>query len=236
MKRGWNEQYKNPTFLSLGTEVSADVVRFYKSLKKEWRVREVETGIERYDATTLRVIDLGCGNGKNSVYLADRGAEVVGLDISPEAIAQAKKLAADTNVIVDFRVGSIGEPLPFADGQFNLALDMTVSHCLPPTERKNFISETARILEKDGRLFARLLCADGDRNVKKLLEVYPGPDKESYMLPDTGLPEWPLSKEKLMELYAQYFEIDNLQRTWHYATFNGQKHKRAYWVMEGRRK
>ncbi|MBS2028643.1 MAG: methyltransferase domain-containing protein [Deltaproteobacteria bacterium] len=45
------------------------------------------------DLTGLRVLDLGCGEGSNSVFLALNGAQVVGLDISPRLIELAKKRA-----------------------------------------------------------------------------------------------------------------------------------------------
>jgi ubiquinone/menaquinone biosynthesis C-methylase UbiE len=231
----WDDEYRNPTFLSLGTEPSADIMRFYKGLKKEWRIEEIETGNPRKDAESLRVIDLGCGTGKNAVYFMERGAYAVGLDISSEAIAQAMRLAQDKGVPDNFQVADLSKPLPFDDRQFNIALDMTTSHCLAPDARKQFIKETARVLEKGGQLFGRILCLDGDANAKQLLEKFPGPEG-SYILPETKLPEWPLSKEKLMELYSPYFEIVMLERTWHYAPFGGKKFKRAYWLLKGKRK
>jgi len=49
-----------------------------------------------------RVLDLGCGQGRNSVWLATLGHEVTGLDLSPVAIDQARRLAAEAGVDVEF--------------------------------------------------------------------------------------------------------------------------------------
>jgi 2-polyprenyl-3-methyl-5-hydroxy-6-metoxy-1,4-benzoquinol methylase len=47
-------------------------------------------------APGMRVLDIACGEGRNSVWLAKLGCEVVGVDISPLALNKARKLALDT--------------------------------------------------------------------------------------------------------------------------------------------
>lgn len=49
-----------------------------------------------------RVLELACGEGRNSVWLAAQGHHVTGVDISPNALIKARKLAADRNVSVEF--------------------------------------------------------------------------------------------------------------------------------------
>lgn len=53
--------------------------------------------------TPRRVLDLGCGQGRNSVWLASQGHQVTGLDLSEVGIAHANELAAAVGVSVDFR-------------------------------------------------------------------------------------------------------------------------------------
>ncbi len=50
-----------------------------------------------------RVLDLGCGQGRNSVWLATQGHQVAGLDVSDVGIAHGNELAAAVGVAVDFR-------------------------------------------------------------------------------------------------------------------------------------
>lgn len=50
-----------------------------------------------------KVLDLGMGEGRNSVYLAQKGFEVTGVDFAPTALGRAEKLAADTGVKVDIQ-------------------------------------------------------------------------------------------------------------------------------------
>src|SRR5215469_2761534 len=49
-----------------------------------------------------RVLDLGCGEGRDSVYFAARGFEVTGLDVSPEAVAKGRRLAEEREVQVQW--------------------------------------------------------------------------------------------------------------------------------------
>jgi len=47
-----------------------------------------------------RVLDIACGEGRNSVWLASLGCQVLGMDVSPLALTKARQLAADRGVTV----------------------------------------------------------------------------------------------------------------------------------------
>jgi SAM-dependent methyltransferase len=55
------------------------------------------------------VLDMACGQGRNAVWLAQQGHEVTGLDLSPVAIEQARRLAEDVGVDVDLTTGDVTE-------------------------------------------------------------------------------------------------------------------------------
>ena len=52
----------------------------------------------------VRVLDFACGEGRNAVWLAQQGCEVVAIDISPVAIEKARRLAAERGVHVEFEL------------------------------------------------------------------------------------------------------------------------------------
>lgn len=64
--------------------------------------------------TAGRVLDLACGPGAASVWLAERGLTVLGVDVSPVAVAQARRLAAETGVgeRCRFEVADLDDGLP----------------------------------------------------------------------------------------------------------------------------
>jgi len=59
------------------------------------------------DLEPQRVLDLGCGQGRNALWLALQGHEVTGLDLSAVAIEQAKTLAKEAGVAVRFAVADL---------------------------------------------------------------------------------------------------------------------------------
>ncbi|MBM3395642.1 MAG: class I SAM-dependent methyltransferase [Betaproteobacteria bacterium] len=76
----WDQRYRAPEYI-FGEEPNAFVRR---------QIERIPTG--------AKVLDVACGEGRNSVWLARHGCEVVGVDISPLALAKARVLAARFNV------------------------------------------------------------------------------------------------------------------------------------------
>ncbi|MBL0225506.1 MAG: class I SAM-dependent methyltransferase [Geobacteraceae bacterium] len=68
-----------------------------------------------------RALDIACGEGRNSVFLAQQGFQVTALDISEVALSKGIKRAADAEVMVDFRRVDLDE-YHFAE-QFDLIIN-----------------------------------------------------------------------------------------------------------------
>jgi SAM-dependent methyltransferase len=73
------------------------------------------------DVRGLRIIHLQCHFGLDTICLARRGATVVGLDFSPAAIAEARKLAAETGSDARFIEGNVYDARELVDGAFDMA-------------------------------------------------------------------------------------------------------------------
>jgi SAM-dependent methyltransferase len=221
----WEREYRARQLLSPSNVPHADVVRFVRWLKKEHKKRG-----ERLEFEGMRVLDLGSGAGRNSLYFAEQGADVTGLEFSPTAITIAKQFAKDSNIRIDYRLQSIGEEYPLPDVSVDIALDVTSSNSLSDAERKVYLRELARVLKPDGYLFLRALSFEGDAHAKELVRRFPGPDPDTYVHPDLGIVEKVFSRESLLAAYESIFEIRELERTQHYASVGGRTYKRSYWV------
>src|SRR5262249_6616245 len=80
-----------------------------------------------------RVLDLGCGEGRDSVYFAERGFEVTGLDVSPEALAKGRRLAEERKVQVQWLCRSmLDAPV---GGRFDLVYSCGSVHHLRRRDR-----------------------------------------------------------------------------------------------------
>ncbi|MFD4970436.1 class I SAM-dependent methyltransferase [Streptomyces sp. NPDC058424] len=100
-----------------------------------------------------RALDLGCGPGRNALYLAERGFEVDAVDLSPQAIAWARERARETGAEVRFlcqdAFGSAGSPLT---GPYDLVYDSGCFHHLPPHRRISHLALLDRVLAPGGHL------------------------------------------------------------------------------------
>jgi malonyl-CoA O-methyltransferase len=93
------------------------------------------------------VLELGCGTGRHSLWLAERGATVTALDFSDGMLAAARaKPGADA---VDFRRHDLHDPLPYADARFDLVVSALVLEHL--RELGGFFREARRVLKPAGR-------------------------------------------------------------------------------------
>lgn len=217
----WEKEYKSSQLITKKPEPQKDVLRFFKYLKKE----------EKKELSGLNILDLGCGTGRNSNYLAELGNTVVGIDISKTAIDIAKSRANEMGLNnVSYAVGDIGASYPFADNHFDLILDITSSNSLNEKERENYIKEVYRTLKKGGYLFVRGLCKDGDKNAKNLLKLSSGKEYGTYIIKELDLTERVFTEKDFREFYGRYFKIKKLLKKSGYAKFQNQSYKRNYWL------
>lgn len=112
---------------------------------------------EVMDVATLlpagRALDLGCGYGRASIYLAGLGWQVDGVDFVPEAVKQARLRSEQAGVseLVSFHLTSVTK-LDYLSGHYDFAVDVGCAHGLQPEELKEYHQELLRLL-KPGSLF-----------------------------------------------------------------------------------
>jgi SAM-dependent methyltransferase len=110
-------------------------------------------------AAGMRIVDAGCGYGRNLVHLLREGAEIFGVDANPEAIEHCQALAAMLHPELpaqNFRVGEL-DKMGFADGFADVVICNSVLHFA--RDEQHFlamVTELWRILRPGGMLFCRL--------------------------------------------------------------------------------
>lgn len=216
----WELEYQNPTFLTNSDEPQLDFKHFVKWLRKDQKV----------DLEGLRVLDLGSGTGKNSLFLAERGSNVVGIELSKTAVRMAKERAEARELDAHFQTGDIGTTIPYEDANFDVILDVVSSNSLTEAERRVYIKEMKRLLKPGGYVFVKALCKDGDKHALNLIEKFPGKEKDTYIMPMTGIIERVFSKDEIEKLYAD-FKIMHLERKSSYTIFDRKPYKRNFWIV-----
>ncbi len=94
-----------------------------------------------------RILEVACGTGRFTVMLADRGADIVGMDISEAMLEQGRRKAAATGVEgeLSFMQGDAGR-IPFPDDHFDAVFAMRFFHLAPDPE--GFIKEMRRVTKE----------------------------------------------------------------------------------------
>lgn len=128
----------------------------------------------------MRVLDAGCGSGRNLIYFLRNGYEVYGVDQSAEAIAQVRQLAsvlAPHLPADNFRVEPV-ERMSFQN-RFDAVLSSAVLHfARDDAHWQAMVAEMWRLLRPGGIFFARLASTIGIKDRITLL------DGRRYHLPD----------------------------------------------------
>ncbi|MFB7585830.1 class I SAM-dependent methyltransferase [Streptomyces sp. NPDC056169] len=147
-----------------------------------------------------RVLDLGCGPGRNSLYLASLGYAVDAVDLSATAIAWAEERAREAGAKgVRFVCGDAFTAA--LDGPYDLVYDSGCFHHLPPHRRVSYLALLDRVLAPGGH-FALTAFAAGEGGMGSEL-----PDADFYRQGklDGGLA---YTDTELRTLFADLTEID----------------------------
>lgn len=194
----WDQEYTQAEHLALSEEASGDLKKFCRWLERQTK----RTLLNPMNSA----IDLGCGNGRNLIYLSrEFGLHGIGYDSSGAAIKEAMRLANGLPLQFSTRsmAGHIGAD---AESQ-TLALDMMSSHFLKADERTHLRDEIYRVLKPGGYLFMKTFLKDGDLHTKRLIEERPGNEPGSYIHPVIGVQEYVYSEAELVAFLEEKFIV-----------------------------
>jgi SAM-dependent methyltransferase len=128
-----------------------------------------------------RILDTGCGSGRNLIYLLREGYDVHGVDADPQAVESIRKLVAQLAPalpVANFRVEAI-EAMTFPDHFADVVLSSAVLHfARDDAHFQAMVRGTWRVLKPGGLLFCRLASSIG---MERQIRLVAG---RRYLLPD----------------------------------------------------
>ena len=155
-----------------------------------------------------RALDLGCGTGRNTVYLAQKGVRVDAIDDSLVALGTMRRLVDDLDLRHLIRVHErhLQDPFPFPDGTFDLVLDSYVfCHFTDHQMKVHFLNEAQRVLNPNGR-FVSILFSPEDAYYKQ----FPLQIGHVVTDPNNGITKVLYTEKELRALFGSIYEFEYL--------------------------
>lgn len=212
----WDLEYKNADHLKLSTDHSEDLEKFTRYVIRAKRGDVLGVG--------QSVLDVGCGNGRNLIYLArEFSLRGIGYDISTSAIDIA--IGASRGFDLTYTARSIAGALDVPDNSQSLVLDMMTSHFLSKAERTFLRDEIHRVLVPGGFMFMKTFLADGDLHTRRLLIENPGTEQGAYVHPVIGVDEYVYHEDELVDFLKEKFIVHKIYKS-HRHVLKGRARKR----------
>lgn len=180
---------------------------FYNDRSKEipfFKVKGPDENLVDYFENGLapnRVLELGCGPGRNAIYMAKKGCKVEALDLSFNAIEWAKERSQEEGVLIDFQCVSLFD-FKFQPNTYDFIYDCGLFHHLAPHRRLSYLAFIKKALKKDGYFGIVCFNTNGALNTPDW-EVY----REGSLKKGIGYTEY-----RLKEVFINDFNIINFRK------------------------
>jgi SAM-dependent methyltransferase len=188
--------------------IQVEMDRIYKNIPLEeipWNIAtQPDALVELVDSGKVKpckTIDMGCGAGNYAIYLASRGFDVTGIDISPAAIKIARENAKKKGIKGNFLVADVLGDLDEVRETFDFAYDWELLHHIFPDNRKKYVQNVHKTLNLGGK-YLYVCFSEKDPQ-------FGGSGK--YRETRLGTLLYFSSADELRELFEPYFNIKELK-------------------------
>jgi len=187
-KEIWDREHQQPFMFPFVDSVvpNPGVVQFWDWLRSRGIVHP------------LRGLEICCGKGRNTIWLAGKGVEMAAFDFSESAIQEAKRRQERMSLRnkVSFTVSDALAPWPYPDHGFDFVVDCFGSSDIESEAgRNNVLAETLRVLKPGGFYSLQIDTAEMGFFAERFREA-PGPERNTLIFPN-GKVESVLSEDDI---------------------------------------
>lgn len=215
----WNREYQqgSPHFKALSSDdPSIAALNFIKYLE------------DQQIPIVGKLLTVGCGMGRNELFLAEQGFNVTGIDISEAAVSEAIYRTQARNLDINFKVLDISQHWAFKDGHFPFVLDFVTSHLLNRQQLDSYKINLKRALRDGGMFVLYTLDRSRDEEAQKLLQERPGTEPNTYVLPEMGIQERAFTLEEIAQEFP-FLTIEHSQLIHRPTRFVDHDYGRDFW-------
>lgn len=155
-----------------------------------------------------KVLDVGCGNGRNAIYLAQQGCDVYAIDFSEIALTQLHSAAVKAGVWdkINTYDCSLEEPFPFEENCFDLVLDSYVfCHFTDRRLKQKYRKELRRVTKPGGIVFVSLFSVE-DGYYRRMIGNVDGKDT-IVVDPNNGIRKQLYTDEEIKAFFSRGFKL-----------------------------
>lgn len=179
----------------------------------------------------VHLLDLGCGPGANTWFMAREGFSVAALDGSPAAISQLVERCTAEGLEIDARVGDLGS-LPWPDAMFDGVVDNAALYCNRAEACTRIVGEVARVLKPGGAfLSANFTDRTWGFGTGELVERNGFVDVTDGPLAHKGFALF-FDRAFVRDLYQAFAECDVDRLAW---TLDAESHEIEMWIVQARK-
>lgn len=182
----WNEFYNDRT----------KKIPFFTNVPDENLVSYFTRGIVQAG----NVLELGCGAGRNAIYMAQQGCSVRAVDLSEVALNWAKERAAEQKLNIQFVQANLFE-IDFPDNEYDFIYDAGCFHHIAPHRRMQYVGLVHRALKRGGHFAINCFAENGGYGGSTMSDwdVY----RNRSLQGGIGY-----TKEKLQSIFKDFQEIE----------------------------
>jgi len=187
-----------------------------KIFSKKQEVRKIEEFIKsfykKYKIKNQKVLDLGCGTGRYTIFLAQKGLEVIALDISRIPLSILAKRIKNKPYRKRIKlVKTSASRIPYPNKSFDIVISIAVLHHGKAKQIKGWFKEVKRVLKRDGYFLLSVLSKNDLRyNSGKEIEKNTKVNIKNTFDPE--IPHHFFSEKEILSFLKDY-EILNIKET-----------------------
>lgn len=208
-QEAWEKEHENTQLLTPmdQKEPSASIPIFW-----EW--------LTRHNADVGSGIEMGCGKGRNSIWLAQQGVAMTGFDFSSHAIQEAKKRAQEAGVKKNLHllIHDAIKPWPFKPETFDIGFDIFASTDIESAEgRVCARDELIRVVKKGGYVLVYTLSSESEFH-KSMALNNPAAEEHAFVHPSSNKFEKAFTLDEIKSFYGnlELIEAQTLHKSFNY--------------------
>lgn len=215
----WEEEYSKRGIPSSFRQEASGAVRWFSDF------------LAKNGVVSGRAIDIGAGQGRNSLFLAEQGFAVSAIEFVPSNVSLINRVAEERQADVSAICASVTDQWPFETQSFDIAIDaFCYKHQTDKSLQQVYREELFRTLKPNG-FFMISLAADDDGYYGPLLSVSPDPTNKVIIDPIARVRSILYTRDELQAEFKDTFRTVDFRHIRQVGMMHGEEYLRSTFMF-----